>query len=213
TPQTRILDIGAGYGGAARYLARTYGCHVVCLNLSEVENERNRAQTAEQGLSHLVEVVDGSFEDLNFEDNHFDIIWSQDAMLHSGERIRVLEEAARVLKPKGEFVFTDPMASDSCDKSKLQPILDRLHLDTLGSPDFYRRELGKLGLSSVDFEDHTPQLPTHYGRVLDELTKREADVAANTSDEYITNMKRGLQHWVDGGNGGNLAWGIFHARN
>src|SRR5699024_6086151 len=129
-----------------------------CLNLSEVENERNRAQTAEQGLSHLVEVVDGSFEDLNFEDNHFDIIWSQDAMLHSGERIRVLEEAARVLKPKGEFVFTDPMASDSCDKSKLQPILDRLHLDTLGSPDFYRRELGKLGLSSVDFEDHTPQL-------------------------------------------------------
>src|SRR5699024_8010912 len=53
TPQTRILDIGAGYGGAARYLARTYGCQVACLNLSEVENERNRAQTEEQGLSHL----------------------------------------------------------------------------------------------------------------------------------------------------------------
>ena len=213
TPQSRILDIGAGYGGAARYLARTYGCHVVCLNLSEVENERNRAQTEEQGLSHLIDVIDGSFEDLTFDDNHFDIIWSQDAMLHSGERIRVLEEATRVLKPNGEFVFTDPMASDSCEKSKLQPILDRLHLETLGSPNFYRRELGKLGASSIEFEDHTPQLPTHYGRVLDELTKREDDVAANTSAEYINNMKRGLQHWVDGGNGGNLAWGIFHARN
>ena len=212
TPQTRILDIGAGYGGAARYLARTYGCKVACLNLSEVENERNRAQTEEQGLSHLVEVYDGSFEDLQFEDNHFDVIWSQDAMLHSGDRVRVLQEAARVLKPSGEFVFTDPMASDSCDKSALRPILDRLHLDTLGSPQFYSRELGRLGMRSVDFEDHTPQLATHYGRVLRELTRRESDVAANSIAEYIERMKRGLQHWVDGGNGGNLAWGIFHAR-
>ena len=32
---TRVLDIGAGYGGAARVLASTYGCPVTCLNLSE----------------------------------------------------------------------------------------------------------------------------------------------------------------------------------
>ncbi len=31
------------------------------------------------------------------------------------------------------------------------------------------------------------------------------------SEEYITKMKAGLQHWVDGGNAGNLTWGIFHA--
>ncbi|KAF6232062.1 hypothetical protein HO173_009656 [Letharia columbiana] len=28
TSATRILDLGSGYGGAARYLARTYGCKV-----------------------------------------------------------------------------------------------------------------------------------------------------------------------------------------
>src|SRR5699024_12508044 len=136
-----------------------------------------RAQTEEQGLSHLIDVVDGSFEDLTFDDKYFAIIWSQDAMRHSGERIRVLEEATRVLKPKGEFVFTDPMASDSCEKSKLQPTLDRLHLETLGSPNFYRRDLGKLR-SSVELEYHTPQLPTHYARVLDVRTERENYVVA-----------------------------------
>ena len=26
-------------------------------------------------------------------------------------------------------------------------------------------------------------------------------------------MKVGLQHWVNGGRAGNLAWGIFHARS
>lgn len=211
-PGTRILDIGAGFGGAARYLAKNYGCRVACLNLSEVENQRNRQLNAEQKLAHLVEVFDGSFEDLPFEDNHFDVIWSQDAMLHSGDRVRVLQEVTRVLKPAGEFVFTDPMASDTCDKSQLRPILDRLHLDSLGSPSFYRRELNKLGMRSIEFDDQSPQLPTHYGRVLGELEGREDEIGQVVSTDYIERMKRGLRHWVEGGNGGNLAWGIFHVR-
>src|SRR5690606_3033107 len=71
TSAMRVLDLGAGYGGAARYLAATYGCQVTCLNLSEVENERNRRMNAEQGLDHLINVTDGSFEDLPFQDNAF----------------------------------------------------------------------------------------------------------------------------------------------
>ena len=38
----KILDIGAGYGGAARKLAQRFGCHVTCLNLSRAQNARNR---------------------------------------------------------------------------------------------------------------------------------------------------------------------------
>src|SRR5699024_6611413 len=120
SPDSHVLDIGAGFGGSARYLARTYGCRVSCLNLSEVENERNRRMNEEQGLSDLIDVVDGSFEDLPYEDNHFDVVWSQDAMLHSGDRVRVLEEVDRVLKPRGDFVFTDPMAADNCDRAALR---------------------------------------------------------------------------------------------
>ncbi|MPZ00036.1 MAG: methyltransferase domain-containing protein [Actinophytocola sp.] len=213
TKDTTVLDVGAGYGGAARYLARTYGCKVTCLNLSEVENDRNRQHNAEQGLDHLIDVVDGSFEDLPFDDNAFHAIWSQDAMLHSGDRVRVLQEISRVLKPGGELIFTDPMASDSADKAGLKPILDRLHLSSMGSPSFYRRELSRLGMDVVEFDDRTPQLATHYGRVLEELEKREDAISQHVSEDYRTRMKTGLKHWVDGGRAGNLAWGIFHARS
>ena len=36
----RILDVAAGacYGGSAQFLAKTYGCHATCLNLSESHN-------------------------------------------------------------------------------------------------------------------------------------------------------------------------------
>ncbi|WP_019854501.1 class I SAM-dependent methyltransferase [Actinopolyspora mortivallis] len=209
---TRILDLGAGYGGAARYLARTYGCHVTCLNLSEVENQRNREITRAEGLEHLIEVADGSFEDIPYQDNAFDIVWSQDSFLHSGDRGRVLEEVVRVLKPKGSVLFTDPMAADSANKNDLGPILDRLHLDSLGSPGFYRKELARLGLQNIEFEDLSEYLPVHYGRVLEVLESREKELAEFIGEEYRTHMKTGLRNWVQAGNGGSLAWGIIHAR-
>ena len=189
-----MLDLGAGYGGAARYLAGTYGCHVTCLNLSEVENERNRQLNAEQGLSDHIDVVDGSFEDLTFQDNCFDVIWSQDALLHSGDRARVLEEAVRVLRQGGQMIFTDPMATEQADKEDLKPILQRIQLDTLATPAFYRRELYRLGVGSVDFHDHSDQLARHYQRVFDELERREPELEGQVSPEYRERMKKGLLH-------------------
>lgn len=212
TPESRVLDLGAGYGGAARYLAKRFGCHVTALNLSEAENERDRVMNKEQGLDHLIDVVDASFEHVPAEDQSYDVVWSQDAFLHSGDRPKVLEEVVRVLKPGGHFIFTDPMQADDCPEGVLQPILDRIHLDTLGSPEFYRSEAGKLGLELIDFEDATPQLPRHYNRVLEETKSREQEIADRISPEYLERMKAGLGHWINGGRKGHLAWGIFHFR-
>ena len=146
TADHRVLDLGAGYGGSMRYLAKKFGCQCVALNLSEVENERNRQMNREQGLDERIKVVDGDFTRLGFGDGEFDVVWSQDAFLHSGERERVCAEAARVLKPGGKLIFTDPMQADDAPTDRLQPIYDRLHLKSLGSPGFYRSTLTGLGL-------------------------------------------------------------------
>ncbi len=205
----KVLDVGAGFGGAARYLAQKYGCQVSCLNLSEKENERNREKNKEQGLDHLIEVVDGSFEEIPYPDNSFDVIWSQDAILHSGDRESVIREISRVLKDNGEFIFTDPMQADDCDCNALQPIYERIHLESMGSPGFYRECGKKCGLMEKKFEDHTEQICTHYGKVLEETEKNEDDLVQHVSPQYINKMKKGLQHWVDGGQANNLVWGIF----
>lgn len=210
--RVRVLDLGSGYGGAARFLAESKGCQVTCLNLSEVENERNRRRCRSQGLEDLVEVVDGSFENLPFEDNAFDVIWSQDAFLHSGDRVRVLEEAARVLRPGGQLIFTDPMATDGARPADLAPILQRLQLDTMATPRFYQSELSRLGLRSMRFEDLTDQLTRHYQQVLEETERRSADLRGLVSAGYLDRMKAGLRYWVEGGRAGNLAWGIFYAQ-
>jgi sarcosine/dimethylglycine N-methyltransferase len=207
--KTRVLDIGAGYGGAARWLAKNHGCHVTALNLSEVENERNRQKSRQQGLAEKIEVIDGAFEQIDAPEDSFDVVWSQDAILHSGNRGQVLDEVARVLKSGGEFVFTDPMQADDCPEGVLQPILDRIHLDSLGSPGFYRKALAERGFEEIKFDDLSHQLPNHYGRVLSETKRHEHRLRSEVSEDYLARMKKGLQHWVDGGRQGHLTWGIF----
>lgn len=211
-PDSRALDIGAGYGGAARYLARTYGCRVTALNLSEKENQRNRVVNREQGLEQLIDVVDGSFESIPAADASFDLVWSQDAILHSGHRDQVIGEVARVLRPGGELVFTDPMQADVCPDGVLQPVLDRIHLDSLGSFAFYREAAARYGLKEVGMVQMTENLVTHYSRVREELQRGRGTLAGKVSDAYIERMLAGLGHWVDAGERGYLSWGILHFR-
>jgi sarcosine/dimethylglycine N-methyltransferase len=212
-PEARVLDLGAGYGGAARYLAGTYGCRVTCLNLSTVENERNRALTESAGLSDRVDVVEGSFESIPEPARSFDYVWSQDAILHSGDREQVMAEAVRVLEPGGEIIFTDPMMADGLeDQSVLAPIYDRLHLDSLGSVEFYRDALTGLECRELGVDPRLDDLRTHYSRVGEELERRRDELTGRVSPEYIDRMLVGLGNWVGGAQAGHLAWGILHFR-
>ena len=207
--ETRVLDIGAGYGGSARHLSSAFRCPTVCLNLSEVQNDRNRRLTSQQGLSELVSVVEGNFEELPFEDGSFQVVWSQDAMLHSGRRARILREVARVLDEGGVFIFTDPMQAEDADPAVLSPVLERLNLDSLASPAFYRTAAADVGLEEQGFLDLSQHLWKHYGRVLEELTAEDARARAVSGDEYVDRMKRGLENWVAAGKSGALTWGVF----
>lgn len=209
SPNARVLDVGAGYGGSARYLSGTFGCQTVCLNLSEVQNERNRRLTREQGLERLLSVVEGNFEELPFEDESFDVVWSQDAMLHSGRRERILSEVARVLRDGGYFIFTDPMQSDDADPEVLEPVLERLDLESLASPRFYRERAASSGLIERSFEDLSSHLTTHYGRVLNELLANDELARSVSGEEYVERMMRGLRNWVRAGEAGALTWGMF----
>ncbi len=205
----RLLDMGSGYCGAARYIAGEFNVSVTALNLSGVENERARALNARAGLAERIDVQDGSIEDLPYADESYDVVWSQDAILHTSRRERVIAEGFRVLKPGGVFVFTDPMQSDGCPDGVLNPILERIHLSSLGSPGFYLDAARRCGFADAHFNDMTPQLIRHYTRVLEETEKQATVLEKTVSREYLQRMKAGLKRWIEGGHAGHLAWGAF----
>lgn len=209
-PDSKVIDLGAGFGGSARYLVDRFGCHVTCLNLSETQNAFNRELTARAGMNDKIDVVYGSFEALDDPDDSYDIVWSQDSFLHSGERLKVMDEIARITRPGGELIFTDPMQADDCPDGVLDHILRRIHLQTFGSVDFYRHALEKRGFEALDLDETPMNLRTHYNRVREVLLDRREELTRLSGAEYVDGMIDGLKHWVDGADKGYLNWGILH---
>ncbi|MEI5103048.1 methyltransferase domain-containing protein [Streptomyces sp. PmtG] len=212
-PGRRVLDLGSGYGGTARHLAEGFGCQVVALNLSAAQNERHRAANVRRGLDSLIEVVTGSFHDVPYAEGHFDAVCSLEAFCHSGDdRARVLGEAARVLKPGGALAFTDIMADEEAPAEALRPAVSRLGVEALATPGFYQRSLTGLGLTEVEFADHSDQLVPHYVRLTEETRARESELRGVISSAYLDHLLDNLPLWADAARGRYLRWGVFSGR-
>lgn len=209
---TTVLDLGAGYGGAARRLAGAHGCSITCLNISDAQNDTNRYKNRRASLEEQIRVRYGSFDNVPEPDSSYDVVWSQDAILHAPDRRKVLDEAFRVLKPGGEMIFTDPMQADDVPDGVLQPVYDRLNLTDLGSMRFYREAAQAVGFEVLDQIDLVHNLRTHYDRVRQELEARRADLEPKSSAAYLDKMLVGLKEWVDAADKGYLAWGIQRFR-
>ena len=78
----RVLEIGCGWGGFAEYAARTLGCHVTCLTLSNEQLKYARDRIERVGLSDLVEV---RYQDYRDVDGRFDRIVSIEMFEAVGE--------------------------------------------------------------------------------------------------------------------------------
>ena len=207
---TRGLELGSGYGAAARYLAKELGFHIDCLNLSLVQNKQNRQINRARGLEDRIRVVEGSFEDIPFDAASYEFVWSQDAFIHSANRRRVLEEVNRVLKPGGDFVFTDLVQDENAPHEALEPVLARFHLDSLGTVRFYQEAAKEIGWRELQVIDLSDNLVTHYEGVLQNLERRHEDLLGEFSEGYLEEVRHGTQNWVSAAKEGNFKWAMFH---
>ncbi len=212
-PGTNGLELGSGYGATARYLAKEFGFHIDCLNLAMVQNEQNRQINQAQGLEDRIRVVEGNFEDIPSAAASYEFVWSQDAFLHSNNRRRVLEEVNRVLKPGGNFVFTDLIQHEDASREALEPVLDRFHVDGLGTVRFYQEAAIEIGWRELQVIDLSEHFVTHYESVLQELERHYENLLGEFSEEYLEEVRQSTQHWVSAGRKGNFEWAMFHFQN
>jgi SAM-dependent methyltransferase len=108
-PHRHVLEVASGAGGPALYLARKYGCRVTGLDLhNSGVAEANQAALASHTPNAYFQVVDVD-RGLPFEAKTFDAILCMDSLNLFRDRPAVFLEWARVLKPAGRLVVTDPV--------------------------------------------------------------------------------------------------------
>jgi sarcosine/dimethylglycine N-methyltransferase len=150
---SRVLDICAGLGGPARFLATRRGCRVVGIELNAGRALGMARLSRLVRLDARVRVVRGDATTLPFAAGRFDACVSQEALLHIADKAAVLAEARRVLAPGGRLAFSDWVAHPALGDGERRRLQDWMAAVTLQSLAGYRALLGRAGFRSVECED------------------------------------------------------------
>lgn len=106
----RVLDIGAGIGGAARLIASRYGCHVSCLEASPAFCQGAVLLNRLTALDEAIAVENAAAPPVPFPDSSFDLVWMQNVGMNIADKAGLYAEIRRVLKPGGHFAFQEVTA-------------------------------------------------------------------------------------------------------
>lgn len=106
-PGLRVLDVGSGIGGPARFFASEHQCRVTGVDLTEEFVSVARSLTRRTKLDHLVEFVQASALELTFPAETFDRAYMIHVGMNIADKAGVFREVRRVLKPGGMFAIFD----------------------------------------------------------------------------------------------------------
>ena len=102
------LEIGPGPGYLGLdWLKKTEETRLKGLEISEAMISIAQSNSAEYGFLDRVEYVKGDAQRMPFEDNYFDAIFSNGSLHEWVHPEDILNEIARVLKPKGKYYISD----------------------------------------------------------------------------------------------------------
>jgi len=150
-----VLDVGCGLGGPCRMLAEEYNCQTTGIDLS---NEYIR--TANK-LSKLVKLdskttfIQGDATNLPFDDNSFDVVWTQHVQMNIPDKKKFYSEINRVLKAGGHFLFYDILKKGDGDINYPMPWAGNTNFSFLSKVEEMDTLLKNLGFTKEQSTDQT----------------------------------------------------------
>jgi len=106
----RVLDVGSGLGGPSRYLAHRFRVAVTGIDLTPEFVVAATMLAERTGLAGRVRYRQGNALALPFEDESFDVVWSQNVAMNIADRDRLYGEMRRVLRPGGRLALNEILA-------------------------------------------------------------------------------------------------------
>jgi ubiquinone/menaquinone biosynthesis C-methylase UbiE len=150
-----VLDLGSGAGADVLISARRVGPtgRAIGIDMTDEMLELARANAVEAGVQN-VEFVKGYLEELPLADASVDVVISNCVINLSGDKPKVLAEAARVPRPGGRFAVSDVITDEDMDEETRADMAawTGCIAGALTEPEF-RRALTAAGLTDLEFRE------------------------------------------------------------
>jgi cyclopropane fatty-acyl-phospholipid synthase-like methyltransferase len=153
-PGSRVLDIGSGLGGPARYIAAKIGAHITALELQPDLNEVARGLTARCGLSSRVDHVCGNILDGGLADD-YDAIISFLCFLHIPDRAALFAACRAALKPAGVMYIEDYGRPRALSEAEREALAVKVQCPYVPRPSDYETHLLDAGFNEIVMDDAT----------------------------------------------------------
>ncbi len=165
-PGQRVLDVGCGIGGAARYLAAEIGCRVSGIDLTPEYIAVARALTDLTGLGEAVDYEVASALAMPFEDATFDAAITIHVAMNIADRAGLYREVSRVLKPGAAFCVYDVMRKSAAPLVFPVPWAPSPETSHLTTPEEMRAHLDAAGFEVGEVEDRSEAARDFFHRRL-----------------------------------------------
>ncbi len=154
-PGMRVLDVGCGVGGPARYIAQHSGASITGINNNAYQLERADRHTQRAKLTHLVDFVKADFMNLPFADDaeRFDAIYTIEASCHAPDRVALFEGLRGVMKPGALFAGYEWCLTDAYDEGNPTHVKIKKDIEVgNGLPDLAHTSVIDASLVNAGFE-------------------------------------------------------------
>jgi len=152
-PGMRLLDVGCGLGGAARYFAHEHGCEVSGIDLSGEYVAVANALALRVGLGGRVACKQGSALALSFAPGSFDGAYMFHVGMNIENKAKLFAEVRRVLTPSGRFGIYDVMRLAAGELSYPVPWASGAVSSFVAAAASYRRLLVEAGFEVLKERD------------------------------------------------------------
>lgn len=154
-PGERILDIGSGIGGPARWFAAKFGVHVTGIDLTPEFCAAAEALNAATGLAGRVTIIEGSALALPVPNAAFDAAYSQNVIMNIADKGLFYREAFRALRSGGRLALSNLCAGPAGEPYFPVPWATTRDTSFLATPEEMRADLIAAGFEIVSFRDTT----------------------------------------------------------
>ncbi|MEM6566664.1 MAG: class I SAM-dependent methyltransferase, partial [Pseudomonadota bacterium] len=154
-PGQKILEIGSGWGGCARYISQISGAHVTAVELQADYHAVGKTLTARAELSDRVTHVHADFLNWSAPPGGFDHLVSWLALFHIPKRTEYLSRIEAALKPGGTLFVEDLYEIAPPPAEEVEDFKAHLFPNSLEPLHAYKSSLKSAGLELLSLEDMT----------------------------------------------------------